>query len=300
MFCSNCGVALDAGVNYCPNCGTRVKDNAAAAHTVSTDRNDRVMLVSTGDCSRGTACALLQQICGYTAEEGYTILDNTPIVIARGLNDVQARYLAQALSEYGLEVSVYDGDGWREMESSDTSVWDDTGALLSAVTFVLGIIGLDNRITREMMHRMDYPYRYSGARPPVLRLHSALKASRASQTGRPKPAPVRPPVRHAVPPRPASAPQPVPSSRPVPPQRPVSTRRPAPVSQASDPTPIIVRERQPQPMPSGLRPAPVRRPASTPPAPNAGSRQAPRPFTQPPSDIKKGNGRPGGGTGRRG
>ena len=100
MFCPNCGTQLASGVNFCPNCGTKV---VAAA---TNDLDNRVMLLSLGNCARTTAAALLQQICGYSTEEALLIVDNAPIVIARGLNDAQARFLAQALAEYGLEVSV--------------------------------------------------------------------------------------------------------------------------------------------------------------------------------------------------
>ena len=171
MFCSNCGIQLPGGVNFCPNCGTRV---SVVKNTVNP--GNMVMLVSLGSSTRGTAAALLSRICGYSDEDALLIADSAPITVARGLNDAQARYLAQALAEYGMEVSVYDGVGWREWESSSTSVWDQTGSLLASVASALGLLGLGNRITRDMMHRTDYPYRLNGSRPPVFRVNSALRA----------------------------------------------------------------------------------------------------------------------------
>ena len=70
MFCSNCGIQLSPGVNFCPNCGTRVNvvNNAA-------NPGNMVMLVSLGTSTRGTAAALLTRICGYSDEDALLIAD---------------------------------------------------------------------------------------------------------------------------------------------------------------------------------------------------------------------------------
>ena len=258
MFCSNCGIQLPSGVNFCPNCGTRV----SVVRNVANPGN-MVMLVSLGTSTRGTAAALLSRICGYSDEDALLIADSTPITVARGLNEAQARYLAQALAEYGMEVSVYDGAGWREWESSNTSVWDQTGSLLASVASALGLLGLGNRITRDMMHRTDYPYRLNGSRPPVFRVNSALRAV------------PRPPV-HRAPPPPAPRPTP-------PPARPASPMRPAPPPARPAPQPARPAPPPPKPAAPSARPAP----------------QTARPAPQPgrPGDLP---GRPGGGRGRRG
>ncbi|MBQ8110744.1 MAG: zinc ribbon domain-containing protein, partial [Clostridia bacterium] len=176
MFCPNCGVQLTGGVNFCPNCGAKVVSVVQPVATANAIQGNMVMLLSLGTCARNIAAALLQQICGYSGEEALLIADSTPITVARGLNDAQARYLAQAMSEYGMEVAVYDGNGWRDWESASTSVWDNTGSLLASVASALGLISLNNRITRDMMHRWDYPYRFNGTRPPAYRLNSTLRA----------------------------------------------------------------------------------------------------------------------------
>jgi len=265
MFCSNCGTQIGTGVNFCPNCGAKVITVATPSATTA---GNMVMLVSLGVCAPATAAALLQQICGYGLDEALLIVDSAPITIARGLSDAQARYLAQALAEYGMEVSVYDGTGWREMESSSTSVWDQTGMLLAGVASALGLLGLDNRISRDMMHRADYPYRYSGSRPPVYQLHTTLRAA----PRRVAPTSVRPPVRHAPPPRPAPAPHPAPP-RPA----------PAPMRPAPQPAPRPAARPAPQPAPRPA-PQPAARPAPQPaarPAPQPAARPAPRPAPQP-------------------
>ena len=193
MFCSNCGTRLGSGVNFCPNCGTRV---------TALQPGNMVMLVSLGTSNRNTAAALLTRICGYTDDDALLIADSAPITVARGLTEAQARYLAQALAEYGIEVSVYDGTGWREWESANTSVWDNSGSLLASVASALGLLDIGNRVTRDMMRSGEYPYRVAGTRPPVFRVNSALRAA------------PRPPV-HRAPPPPRPAPQP-PRSAPQP------------------------------------------------------------------------------------
>lgn len=197
MFCSNCGTRLGSGVNFCPNCGTRV---------TALQPGNMVMLVSLGTSNRNTAAALLTRICGYTDDDALLIADSAPITVARGLTEAQARYLAQALAEYGIEVSVYDGTGWREWESANTSVWDNSGSLLASVASALGLLDIGNRVTRDMMRSGEYPYRVTGTRPPVFRVNSALRAA------------PRPPVHRAPPPRPApQPPRPAPQpARPAP------------------------------------------------------------------------------------
>ncbi|MBR0367082.1 MAG: zinc ribbon domain-containing protein [Clostridia bacterium] len=236
MFCPNCGTQLAGGVNFCPNCGTRVNDIARTVAATDVNQGNTLMLLSLGTCARTTAAALLQQLCGYAPDEALLIVDSMPIKVARGLTDAQARYLAQAFSEYGLEVAVYDRNGWREWESDNDSVWDNAGSLIATVASALGLMSLNNRISRDMMHRMDYPYRYTGTRPPVYRLNNRLRAVPVRRV-----APVRPPVHHAAPPIPRPAPKPsarsVAGSRPMPvhpapsrpaPTGPVATPRPAP------------------------------------------------------------------------
>ena len=275
MFCSNCGVQLAGGVNFCPNCGAKVIAGVVTP-TASVPQGNMLMLVSTGNCSRATAAALLQQLCGYAADEALLILDSAPITVARGLTDAQARYLAQAFAEYGLEVSVYDGTGWREWESESTSVWDKTGALLTGVASALGLMTLNNRITRDMIRRMDYPYRFSGGRPPVYRLNTALRAAPRRIE------PIhRPVVHHAPPPPPRPAPAPV---RPAPPRPAPAPARPAPVPRPAAPAQHGAPPMRPnQSIPQG---GPANRPGGR----NGGGR---------PGGGTPG-GRPGGGAGRRG
>ena len=294
MFCPNCGTQLGNGVNFCPNCGTKVVAVTPMAINPTAAQGNMVMLLSLGACARATAAVLLQQLCGYGTDEALIIVDSAPITVARGLTDAQARYLAQAFAEYGMEVSVYDGNGWRDWESGNTSVWDQAGGMLTAVAAALGLISVDNRITRDMMHRMDYPYRFAGNRPPVYRLNSTLRTTPR------RVAPVRPPVhRAAAPVRPAPV-RPAPPVRPVAPQpvRPATPPRPAgPVA------PQPVRPAAPQrPTGPAARPAgPTARPTGPAARPAGPAARPASPAARPTGpDSVPGAGRPGGGVGRQG
>lgn len=254
MFCSNCGKKLADDVKFCPDCGTKVIRPAAA------EQGERVMLLSLGTCAKTTGAALLETLCGYTEEEALLIVENAPIVVARGLSEAQARFLAQALAEYGMEVSVGDDGGWRDWESNTTSVWDNAGELVTGVAAALGLLGLNNRISRDMMRRADHPYGYGGVRPPVYRLNPTLRTvSRRSYAPRPvvhrapPPSPQAPmPGPRAVPTRPAGpggnlGPRNTPST---PPQRPMAPgERPAGVTGRPN-------------VPQGPRNAPPQRPTA--------------------------------------
>ena len=245
MYCPNCGTLIGEGVNFCPNCGAQLK--AVVQPTVvatSAVEGNMVMVTSLGTCSQVTAAALFQQVCGYSAEEAALLAVNVPITVARKLTDSQARYLAQAFTEYGMEVSVYDRNGWRDLESETTSVWDKAGMLIAGVASALGLLNVNNRITRDMIRRMDYPYQFVGARPPRYRLNTRL----VQQIPPRRPAPI---------PRPAPRPAPVPP-RPVQPVRPVP--QPAPVPRPATPPKQVGPVARPVPVPKpttgGVNPGP--------------------------------------------
>lgn len=212
MYCPNCGAQLTAGANFCANCGAQLNITTtlspatvvtpAAANPYAAAQGCTVMLLSLGSCTVASASSLIQQLCGYAADEALLIAQSAPVAVAQNLTELQANTLAQALCEYGLEISVYDGSGWRELESPSTSVWSQAGTLIAKAASALGLIGAANRIAKSLMHRWDYPYRYTGSRPPVYRLHNSL-------------------TRRTPPPRPAAPKQPAePRRAPAPARRP--------------------------------------------------------------------------------
>ena len=147
-YCSNCGALIDGAVRYCPNCGVAV--NLAVATTNNNVIGDyRVILISRGSCSRTNAINLLEDLFEYTTAQAASIVDGAPMEAAIGLTATQAQYIAQALSEYGMDVSVYNSNGYVDLGAkATTSVYNSDGTLLSAVATALLGLGAVNRVSR--------------------------------------------------------------------------------------------------------------------------------------------------------
>ena len=207
--CPNCGAEVLAGARFCTYCGTQLTTAApvaAARMTVPTAAYARadysVMLLSTGSCASSIADDVLADLCGYGLTEAREIVRNVPITIAQALTEEQAACLSQALTEYGMEVSVFDGTGYRTVSTRYDTVYDNNGNLLTAVAGVLGLIGAANRLSRAMIRRHDYPF---AGRPPVFAAPRAPRRSVAHHhirqpepmMGRPAPhAPMPAPQQH--------------------------------------------------------------------------------------------------------
>ncbi len=202
--CPNCGAQVSMDSRFCSYCGTEVHPEAGTiAPSVYTGEGYGVMLLDLGNCGQVHAENLLSDTCGYTGAEAMVLLSRLPTFIAQNLLRDQAVYLAQALTEYGMHVAVYDKNGNRSLSSDLSSVFDSTGSLLTRVAGVLGLIGLRNRITHAV-RRLTLP------QPPIVYRMPTVR-------------PAPPPRRHAVHavPDPAS----VPSLRDMP--GPGSQNRPA-------------------------------------------------------------------------
>ncbi|MBR1561482.1 MAG: zinc ribbon domain-containing protein, partial [Clostridia bacterium] len=204
-YCPNCGGAVNVGDRFCANCGTAIQTVTTVATTAVNPaaRNDyRVVLVSRGTCSRAVAIDMLSDLLGYTDPDAARIVDNAPMEAALGLTAIQAQYISQAITEYGMQVAIYNNDGYVDMGSKATaSVYNSDGSFLSAVAGVLTGLTLGNRVStfnpwtkpapilfRPVYHRPAQPTSYRRRRPA------------------PKPAPI-PVVQH----KPAPIPRPAPT-----------------------------------------------------------------------------------------
>lgn len=238
-YCPNCGNPVNAEDRFCSNCGTAIQVVAVTPAVVSaatgSSRSDyRIVLISRGSCARAVAIDMLSDLLGYADADAARIVDNAPMEMALGLTAIQAQYISQAMNEYGMEVAIYNSDGYVDMGSKATSsVFDSDGGFLSAVASVLTGLTIGNRITSYNRWTQPAPVVFH----PVYRRPAPRAAYR-----RRRPAPI-PVVRHAAPPipHPAPAPRPAPAvrpaPRPAPPRtaavtRPVTTPRPAPIPPA--------------------------------------------------------------------
>lgn len=233
-YCPNCGSLLDVGANFCANCGTQVQAVVPATVANTTARSDyRIVLISRGTCSRAVAIDMVSDLLGYTDPDAAKIIDNAPMEVALGLTAIQAQYISQALTEYGMEIAIYNSDGYVDMGSKATaSVYDSDGSFLSAVTAALAGLTLGNRISSFTRWTRPAPVLFR----PVYRRPAPPPAYRRRRPA-PRPVPTPAPIiRHAATPvlgprpapRPAPAPRPTPAARPAPVPRPAPTVRTAP------------------------------------------------------------------------
>ena len=244
-FCTNCGIKLEAGVRFCPNCGTPVTVVTPVTTTVRSDY--QVVLIARGDCKKSVAVDILSDLLGYTDAEATQIINNLPMATAIDLTAVQAQYIAQAMAEYGMEVAIYNGNGIVDMTTSATdSVYDASGSFLTSVAAVLAGLTIGNRVSRYERWAKPAPIAFH----PTYRRTVPLTTYRRYRTApTPPPATMRPAT--AVRPIPARPVHPAPSARPIPttPARPAPTPRPIPAK----PAPTVRPAAPAQP----VRPAPT-------------------------------------------
>ncbi|MBR3503489.1 MAG: zinc-ribbon domain-containing protein, partial [Clostridia bacterium] len=184
-FCTNCGVQLEPGVHFCPNCGTPVTMVTPVAPTMRTDY--KVVLISRGSCTKTVALDILSDLLGYTDNEAKQIVDNLPMATAIDLTAVQAQYIAQAMAEYGMEVAIYNSNGIVDMTTSATaSVYDTSGTFLTNVAAVLAGLTIGNRITRYERWLKPVPVVF---RPTYRRAVPLTSYRRYRPTAAPRPAP---------------------------------------------------------------------------------------------------------------
>ena len=218
-------------MNFCPSCGTPVNAPAsapintpAAEQSVVNTQNAladyRLILLSVGDCTKKNAAEMTEDLFGYSASDAKKLVNAAPVEIACGLTGEQAQYLAQAMTEYGMQVSVYCGENYVSFnDRADKSVFDSSGNLLAGVAGVLATISLANRVNE--IRRWTYPDPYRFMFVPRYRRPAPPRHIRRTLFGIPiVPPPPRPPRPHH-PPRFAPPPR-----HPAPPRPPMGGPRP--------------------------------------------------------------------------
>lgn len=206
-FCPYCGGQLVPGASFCPGCGAQVTAVAAAAPAypvqaapvVNTAPADySLVLVSLGSCRKSYADDVLEDLLGYTNAEAAQLIRAVPTQIAQYLTAEQATYLAQALTEYGMQVVVYCGQNVVDVGQYAThSVFNTDGSFVTTALTALAGLTVANRLTRfvrwdrpSLLERIFAP-RYTVVEPPR---HIRRTVRRA-----PEPAPRRDPAPRVAP-----------------------------------------------------------------------------------------------------
>ena len=152
MFCSNCGYELTDSMNFCPCCGAALNTSSSVSAVTNpgTVSGYHLSLMSLGSCPKNEAADLLEDLIGYDAMMAEAITEEVPCEIAEGLTAVQAKALAQALTEYGMKITVYDENEncVNVNEETTESVFNKDGSLLAGIAAVFAGITALNRLTK--------------------------------------------------------------------------------------------------------------------------------------------------------
>ena len=135
-YCEYCGQKIDDDAKFCSSCGAPVPRTEwsaegapatyAAAQTSDSYGSYRIVLMSLGSCSQAAALDLLEDTIGYTEAQARELLNVIPAEAACNLSCDQAQTIARAMTEYGMQVSVLNNEGYVDMvyEDEQTSVFD--------------------------------------------------------------------------------------------------------------------------------------------------------------------------------
>ena len=198
-YCPQCGSPCADDARFCASCGTMLSNTASTAvsvqntptyvqpvytdnvqpvyttnvNTSSAVKDYRIILIDLGSCKRNTASELLQDLLGYSALEARSILSNLPMEIVHDLTAFQAQYIAQALTEYGIQVSVCNSTGYVDLGINATSsVYNSDGSFVGGLLAVVAALTAINRVRKFERARIDEPYRhlfaprYHAPKPP--------------------------------------------------------------------------------------------------------------------------------------
>ena len=159
-YCINCASVMDDTANFCSNCGkpaytateATIADNRLTAGFEPEDRDIgyRIILISRENCTLKKAKDVLMDLLGYTSATVDDLLSEMPVEIADELNEEQAVTLAQALTEYGMKVTIVDVEN-RYVNLTNKavcSVFRKDGTLTSSAQLVLETLTSANRVHR--------------------------------------------------------------------------------------------------------------------------------------------------------
>lgn len=164
VYCEYCGAQLPDGAKFCTNCGAPAPKTDETGHdrqtVVEGEGTYSIVLGSLENCTKAAAGDLLEGLLGYSDEEAAQLLNVLPALAAQNLTYEQAQYVAQAMTEYGMQVSIRSGEEYVEADeksTSSSSLFDDAGELLAKAAAVFATLSAVNRMRDfRRYERIDY------------------------------------------------------------------------------------------------------------------------------------------------
>ena len=142
-YCPYCGRQVSDDMSFCPGCGASL-NNEVRSYTVNEETGDtygnyKVFITGLGSARKAEVVDLLEDVMGYTTSSATNLVDNIPVQIAGNLSLKQAAVIAQAFEEYGVELSVTNGDEIADISSqtSNSSLFNYDGSFLASAAVIL-------------------------------------------------------------------------------------------------------------------------------------------------------------------
>ena len=179
-YCPYCGRQVSDDMSFCPGCGAAL-NNETRSYTVSdsietTTGDYKIYITGLGSAKKANVIDLLEDVMGYTTTSATNLVNNIPVQIAGNLSLKQAAVVAQAFEEYGVELSVTNGDEVEDISSqtSSSSLFNYDGSFLTSAAVVLATLGAANRLRSiirprrpSLLERLFHSLFYTGRRTPV-------------------------------------------------------------------------------------------------------------------------------------
>ena len=124
----------------------------------------------------------MSDLLGYTKTTAAELLREVPVEIADELTELQAVTVAQALSEYGMEVTIVDeNDAYVDFSGrSKSSVFEADGMLINSAMTILATLTAANRVHRYRRYRRPsffnllFRPQYKVVQPVHIRRHVSM------------------------------------------------------------------------------------------------------------------------------
>ena len=179
-YCPYCGRQVSDDMSFCPGCGASL-NNETRSYTVtenvgSTYGDYKIYITGLGSAKKANVIDLLEDVMGYTTATATNLVNNIPVQIAGNLSLKQAAVVAQAFEEYGVELSVTNGDEIDDIssETSSSSLFNYDGSFLTSAAVILATLGAANRLRSivkprkpSLLERLFHSLFNTGRRTPI-------------------------------------------------------------------------------------------------------------------------------------